>query len=175
MPTSNETRVRVEGFWKIIPSVRPGRSSCGSRLCRRSFSSSARSSAVFSSSEFQVPIRVKSRPLRCWETSTMSGGDATRSGSSDGRSLAGQSLLGENVFQCAVTELVEPVRDAHRGALEVDQAPQVDRRSDQDEIRVAAADRLAEIFTLLLAVAHRRKECADVRVLLEGGCDRADG
>ena len=25
MPTSNDTRVRVDGFWKIIPSVRPGR------------------------------------------------------------------------------------------------------------------------------------------------------
>ena len=31
MPTSNETRVRVEGFWKIIPSVRPGRRWCSSR------------------------------------------------------------------------------------------------------------------------------------------------
>jgi hypothetical protein len=31
MPTSNETRVLVEGFWKIIPSVRPGRSWCASR------------------------------------------------------------------------------------------------------------------------------------------------
>ena len=24
IPTSKETRVRVDGFWKIIPSVRPG-------------------------------------------------------------------------------------------------------------------------------------------------------
>ena len=35
-PTSNDTRVRVEGFWKIIPSVRPGRRRCSSpALCAR--------------------------------------------------------------------------------------------------------------------------------------------
>ena len=29
MPTSNETRVRVDAFWKIMASVRPGSSRCG--------------------------------------------------------------------------------------------------------------------------------------------------
>ena len=42
-PTSNETRVRVEGFGKIIPSVRPGRRWCSSRRAWRSLRSSARS------------------------------------------------------------------------------------------------------------------------------------
>ena len=33
MPTSNDTRVRVEALWKIMPSVRPAHS--GVRLARR--------------------------------------------------------------------------------------------------------------------------------------------
>ena len=36
MPTSNDTRVRVEALWKIMPSVRPVHRACGSaRRLRR--------------------------------------------------------------------------------------------------------------------------------------------
>src|SRR5689334_17740671 len=64
MPTSKETRVLVEGFWKIIPSVRPGRRWCGSRRRCCSFSSSASSSTRVRSSPDQSPTRVKLRPFR---------------------------------------------------------------------------------------------------------------
>src|SRR6266516_7435081 len=64
MPTSKETRVRVEGFWKIIPSVRPGKRWCSSRAFWRRFRSSARSSTSSSSSRLQSATRVNERPLR---------------------------------------------------------------------------------------------------------------
>src|SRR5687767_15305879 len=64
MPTSNETRVRVEGFWKIIPSVRPGRRRCSSPAFCARFSSSPRSRTRRSSSRLQSATLVKSRPLR---------------------------------------------------------------------------------------------------------------
>ena len=34
MPTSNDTRVLVEGFWKIMPSVRPDRRGVSSPAAR---------------------------------------------------------------------------------------------------------------------------------------------
>ena len=58
MPTSNATRVRVDGLWKIIPSVRPGRTRSSLRRTRSCFSSSARSSASSSSSRDQSETRV---------------------------------------------------------------------------------------------------------------------
>src|SRR6266480_3222715 len=71
MPTSNETRVRVDGFWKIIPSVRPGRRWCSSRACWRRFSSSARSRTSRSSSRLQSATRVKERPFSPSATATI--------------------------------------------------------------------------------------------------------
>src|SRR5213593_4282665 len=80
MPTSNETRVRVDGFWKIIPSVRPGRRAWASRRLCASFRAPARSSAVTSSPRDQSPTRVKSRPFSWFGTAgTGTGGDATAS------------------------------------------------------------------------------------------------
>src|SRR5689334_15996990 len=64
MPTSKETRVRVEGFWKIIASVRPGRRWCSSLLAWRCLRSSARSSTDSRSSRLQSATRVKLRPFR---------------------------------------------------------------------------------------------------------------
>src|SRR3954447_19948886 len=63
MPTSKETRVRVDGFWKIIPRLRPGRRRCSSPACCFAFSSSARSSTPRSSSPLQSATRVNDRPL----------------------------------------------------------------------------------------------------------------
>src|SRR3954453_7644993 len=63
MPTSKETRVRVDGFWKIIPRLRPGRRRCSSPACCFAFSSSARSSTPRSSSPLQSATRVNDRPF----------------------------------------------------------------------------------------------------------------
>src|SRR5215210_967851 len=71
MPTSNETRVRVDGFWKIIASVRPGRRWCSSRRAWRSLRSSARSSVASNSSRLQSATRVKLRPLRLSATAAI--------------------------------------------------------------------------------------------------------
>ena len=62
MPTSNDTRVLVEGFWKIMPSVRPDRRGVSSPAARDAFSSSARSRAVSHSSADQSETRVKLLP-----------------------------------------------------------------------------------------------------------------
>src|SRR3954470_15802011 len=67
MPTSKETRVRVEGFLKLIARVRPGRRWCSSQRAWRCFSSSARSSTDSSSSRLQSATRVKLRPFRLSE------------------------------------------------------------------------------------------------------------
>ena len=58
MPTSNPTRVRVDGLWKIIPIVRPGSTRSSLRRSRSCFSSSARSRASRSSSRDQSDTRV---------------------------------------------------------------------------------------------------------------------
>jgi hypothetical protein len=55
MPTSNETRVRVDGFWKISATLRP---SSGRAASGAAFISSARStSAATSSRESSAPVR----------------------------------------------------------------------------------------------------------------------
>src|SRR5207253_449487 len=71
MPTSNETLVRVDGFWKIIPRVRPGKRWCSSCACWRGFSSSARSRTSSSSLLLQSATRVNERPLRLSATATI--------------------------------------------------------------------------------------------------------
>src|SRR5438034_79322 len=63
MPTSKEARVRVEGFWQIIPSVRPGRRRCSSPACCFRLSSSARSRTWTRSSRLQSATRVNDRPF----------------------------------------------------------------------------------------------------------------
>ena len=75
MPTSNETRVRVDGFWKIIPSVRPGRSSCGSRLLPELLELVGEVEHSLQLLGVQLPMRVKSRPFRCCATSTIRGAE----------------------------------------------------------------------------------------------------
>src|SRR5438128_1973302 len=74
MPTSKETLVRVDGFWKIIPSVRPGSRWCSSRACWRRFSSSARSSTSSRSSLLQSETRVNERPFSLSATATIAKG-----------------------------------------------------------------------------------------------------
>src|SRR5205085_6877022 len=73
MPTSNETRVRVEGFWKIIPRVRPGKRWCSSCARRRRFSSSASWRTSMSSSRLQSATLVNERPFRLSATATTLG------------------------------------------------------------------------------------------------------
>ena len=55
MPTSNDSRVRVEGFWKISATLRPAsaREESGAAFSSRARSSSAASSAAVSS----APVR----------------------------------------------------------------------------------------------------------------------
>src|SRR5829696_8757220 len=68
MPTSKETRVRVDGFWKIIPSERPGRTRCSSRGA--SLIRAAVSSTSSSSSDDKSATRVKRRPFSVSGTSS---------------------------------------------------------------------------------------------------------
>ena len=63
IPTSNATRVRVDGLWKIRPIVRPGRTRSSGRRALSAFSSSARSRSVASSSLDQPAMRVKLLPF----------------------------------------------------------------------------------------------------------------
>src|SRR5215207_1796939 len=51
IPTSNETRVRLEGFWKIIASVLPLKGWKGVRDWRRALSLSAWSRMIWSTTE----------------------------------------------------------------------------------------------------------------------------
>ncbi len=62
IPTSNETRVRVDGFSKIIPSVRPASHGCGSRRAWSDFRWSARSSRRPDRGAARSSMRRKSRP-----------------------------------------------------------------------------------------------------------------
>ncbi len=71
IPTSELIRVRVDGLRKMRPTVRPGRIRSSLRLARSTFSSSARSSAIRSSSGLQSATRVKLLPLRVSGTPAM--------------------------------------------------------------------------------------------------------
>ena len=63
MPTSKETRVRVEAFSKIMPSVLPesGRGQCENGFRRMTFSSAARLKSAFSSSPEKSQSESRSR------------------------------------------------------------------------------------------------------------------
>jgi len=80
MPTSNDTRVRVDGFWKIIPSERPGKSGVGSPVAYAALRLSARSSVVSHSSLDQSLTLVKLRPRKPLGTSIMPRSYVARSG-----------------------------------------------------------------------------------------------
>ena len=62
MPTSNETRVRVEALWKIMPSVRPGQRRCGTRRVLRCFERETEVEQAVELLAAQVPRAQKSRP-----------------------------------------------------------------------------------------------------------------
>ena len=79
-----------------------------------------------------------------------------------------------SVRERGLADLLEPVGHAKGGHVEVDQAAEVDRRPDQDELGAAGLDRRAQVVHLLAAVAHRREQRAYVGVVLEGLGDRAD-
>src|SRR2546425_156148 len=64
IPTSNDTRVRVEGLANTIPSERSGRRRCSSPAFSLRFSSAASSSSASSSSRLQSAILRKCLPLR---------------------------------------------------------------------------------------------------------------
>src|SRR6266511_2132738 len=109
MPTSKETRVRVEGFWKIIPSVRPGRRWCRSRSCWRRLSSSARSRTSVSSSVLQSATFVNERPLRRSATAT-----AILGGSYSGNTCQSKT----QVLSCSYDQITERRRwDGNSGSL----------------------------------------------------------
>src|SRR5688500_19256212 len=61
MPTSNETRVRVDGFSKIMPRILPGRLGVGWPAARAALSAAARPSTSRSSAAVRSETMRRSR------------------------------------------------------------------------------------------------------------------
>src|SRR5215218_11387550 len=57
---------------------------------------------------------------------------------SDEGFVADEAALLEERRQCRLADLLEPVRDAESGLVEVDDPAEIDRRPDQDEVGVGA-------------------------------------
>ena len=64
IPTSNDTRVRVEALWKIMPSVRPAHSACGARAFCAALSATPRASRPSSSAAREIARAQDNRALR---------------------------------------------------------------------------------------------------------------
>src|SRR4029450_10014883 len=84
-----------------------------------------------------------------------------------------EAVLGEQLGERRLPQLLQLVGNAQRRSVEIDHAAEVDRRPDQDDFGVRALDRLSEFLHLLAPVAHRGKKLRDVRPLFECLGDRA--
>src|SRR5271167_2047312 len=79
--------------------------------------------------------------------------------------------IAQRVRQSGLAYFFDFIAHANKGLVDVQNQAEIDGRSDQNQIARCAVDGLFEFLALLSAVAHRRKQLAQVWILLKRGTD----
>src|SRR5574341_35941 len=154
IPTSKVTRVRSDGFSKIMASVLPANTGVASPARCRSVRAAARSSTSVSSAALKSSIDTRSRPR-----------------------ISSPSFppCADDVFQIRAGAFLQLVVHAHGGRAQRHQPAEVHRGPDHDDIGARRLDRLPQLADLVVTVAHRRQHRTEVWIGAEDLADAAHG
>src|SRR2546425_3578158 len=151
IPVSNVTRVRSDGFSKIMARTLPASSGGRSPAFERRLRSTAVSSTKRTSSGERSSTDRKSRPLRVIVAPT-----------AIHYSLLFRTPLPQYVLQIWLGDLLQFISYPDSRFADADHTPEIHRRPKHDDVTVGGRDGVLQFLGLLHPITHRRQHGAEM-------------